>query len=418
MRRLSALTVAALCLATGACAPENAGGWSRPGPQAPARAEPVRKGFVRRGPVRAIWVTRGDYRTPEDIRQIMDHCRDLGLSDVIFQVRGHGTAFWDSRIEPWADELGGRHPGYDPLAVAIREAHARDLALHGWVNVMPAWCGREAPRNPRQLYNAHPDWFWYDQKGERQPLLQMDEGRLQPWYVSVNPCLPEVRQYLVSVFEEIARNYEIDGLHLDYIRFPNDNAPKGVDYPYDARTLALYRSQVGRAPADSRELWTQWRTEQVSRIVYDTRVMMRRTRPAAKLTASVAPDPDRAKAAHYQDGGTWAAKDWVDFLCPMNYTADEALFVRRADAWRRRSHGKPVVMGLGLYMHKTTRPTIRQMELVAQWKQGFCLFSYSSLFASATNREGFAATWGAPDALRNERLNAVRPIVQRIAAAR
>ena len=172
-------------------------------------------------PIRAIWVTRWDYKTPGDIARVMDNCKVAGFNTVLFQVRGNGTAFYRSRIEPWADELGGRDPGFDPLAIAIEEAHRRGLSLHAWVNVIPGWRGDTPPTNPRQRYNAHADWFWRDAAGRRQPL---------GWYVSLNPCYPKVRRYLTAVMQEIVANYPVDGLHLDYIRFPNewnDSYPRG-----------------------------------------------------------------------------------------------------------------------------------------------------------------------------------------------
>jgi len=363
-----------------------------------------------------VWVTRSDYKSVGDIQAIMHDCESLGLNAVIFQVRGNGTAFYKSSIEPWADELSGGDPGFDPLAVAVEEAHSRGMNLHAWVNVMPGWRGTEPPRNPQQLYNARPEWFWYDQKGRRQPLTSTGrDGKRKTQYVSLNPCLPEVRAYLVSVFAEIARNYEIDGLHLDYIRFPNEYAPRGVDYPYDARTLALFRRDTGKTPAQSPKLWNQWRTDQVTAVVRETRDMLRKTRPNAKLSASVIPDPERARADHFQDGAMWAWKGWVDFLIPMNYTADEALFIRRADAWRQRSAGKPIVMGLGVYAHASHEGLARQIELADRWGQGFCLFAYSSLFNAADrNRAGTTRPdWSA--GRREARLAAIRPLLLRMA---
>ena len=191
-------------------------------------------------PMRAIWVTRFDYKTESDVARIVDNCANAGFNAILFQVRGNGTAFYDSKLEPWADELGGKDPGFDPLALAVERAHSHDVELHAYVNVMPAWRGTEPPEDPEQLYNAHPEWFWYDQHGDRQALSS--------FYVSLNPCLPEVREYIVAVFEDLAARYDIDGLHLDYIRFPNEPpaTPKGsgIDYPHDAKTLALYEAAI------------------------------------------------------------------------------------------------------------------------------------------------------------------------------
>ena len=135
--------------------------------------------------------------------------------------------FYPSKIEPWAEQFDYQDPGYDPLATALREAHARDMELHAWMNIMPAWRGTKPPTCPDQIYNTHPEWFWYDQHGNRQALSR--------FYVSLNPCLPEVREYLVRVLEEVVANYPIDGIHMDYIRFPSEPpaTPRGsgIDYP-------------------------------------------------------------------------------------------------------------------------------------------------------------------------------------------
>jgi len=235
------------------------------------------------GGVRAIWVTRGDYRSPDDVAKIMEDCSKGGFNVVVFQVRGNGTAFYPSKIEPWAEQFDFKSPGFDPLSLAIQEAHKRKMELHAWVNVVPAWRGTKPPACPDQLYNKHPDWFWYDQRGNRQPLTS--------FYVSLNPCLPEVRAYLVDVFHEIVANYPVDGLHMDYIRFPSEPpaipAGSDIDYPRDAKTLALYKQAAGLEPDANKPAWNKWRTDQVTKLVADIRTMMRRARPSAALSASV-----------------------------------------------------------------------------------------------------------------------------------
>ncbi len=92
-------------------------------------------------PTRAIWVTRFDTKTAADVQGAIRNCADAGFNHVMFQARGHGVAHYRSALEPWADELGGVDPGYDPLDVACREAHALGMKLHAWINVMPSWRG-------------------------------------------------------------------------------------------------------------------------------------------------------------------------------------------------------------------------------------------------------------------------------------
>lgn len=334
-------------------------------------------------PMRAIWVTRFDYKSAADVTQIIANCADAGFNTVLFQVRGNGTAFYDSACEPWADELGGDDPGFDPLKLACRSAHARGLQLHAWVNVMPAWRGEQPPSNPEQLYNKHPEWFWYDQQGERQALSS--------FYVSLNPCLPEVRAYLVDVFRDLVAKYDLDGLHMDYIRFPNEPpaTPKGsgLDYPRDARTLALYCADTGLTPDADAAAWNQWRTDQVTELVADIHQMMRRTKPRAVLSAAVGSVSKRARH-HFQDARGWIDRDIIDLVILMNYTDSPETFGQRLEPWLVDAPAVPVVPGLWFGRHKgkpieeAVAAVRSQIEIALESHGHFCVFAYSSLFDS------------------------------------
>jgi uncharacterized lipoprotein YddW (UPF0748 family) len=330
-------------------------------------------------PVRAVWVTRSDYRTADDIRQIMENCAAAGFNHVVFQVRGNGTVFYPSRIEPWAEQFDFKSPGYDPLAVACKEAHCRRLKLHAWVNVMPGWKGTSPPACRQQLYYTHPEWFWYDQQGRRQPLTS--------FYVSLNPCLPEVRSYLVSVFREIVANYEIDGLHMDYIRFPNEPPAvpenSGIDYPRDARTLALYKQDTWLSPGTDQGSWNRWRTRQVTRLVKDIHAMIRDTRPRVVLSASVGANP-RQSLTHFRDELDWVRWGMIDAAFPMNYKPDIKQFDQGLTAWMPYRGWVDVVPGLWFDGKLSTEQgisVVRQQIAASREKTGnFCVFSYASLF--------------------------------------
>lgn len=327
-------------------------------------------------PIRAIWVTRWDYRSGRDIAVVMENCRRAGFNHVLFQVRGNGTAFYRSALEPWADELGGRDPGFDPLAVACREAHRRGLRLHAWVNVIPGWRGDKPPTNRRQLYHAHPEWFWRDQRGRREPL---------GWYSNLNPCLPEVRRYLVAVLREIVARYPVDGLHLDYIRFPNEwhkgyaSGARVPDYPRDAKTLALFRRATGRTPEQAPAQWDHWRTAQVDRLVVEIARMVQKVKPGAALTAAVGADPDVAKRTHFQNAPRWIASGLLDAVFPMNYAADMGTFERRLATWSSSRRSLPVVMGI-MVDGRDASLIVRQIARASQTGGHFAAFAYNSLF--------------------------------------
>jgi len=328
--------------------------------------------------VRAIWVTRWDYRGPQDIRRIMEDCRSLGLNTVLFQVRGAADAFYRSRLEPRAEELRGAEPLFDPLATAIREAHARQLQLHAWVNVLPLWKGRSPPKDPHHLYHRRPEWRLVDQFGRPQPLGDH--------YVLVNPCRPEVRRYLAAVLGDIVSRYAVDGLHLDYIRFVTEEMNPASDYPYDARTVSLYRRATGRAPAVGEALWKRWRSQQIDALVKEISAVVGRRRPGAMLSAAVFADRSEGKRRFYQNGERWLANGWVDAVFPMIYRDDSlqggVQFAGILRDWQQRSHGRLVVAGIGVYKQREPTTAARQIELAGRVGGGFALFSYGSMFSS------------------------------------
>jgi uncharacterized lipoprotein YddW (UPF0748 family) len=290
-------------------------------------------------------------------------------------VRGNGSVFYPSTIEPWAEQLGGVDPGFDPLAVAIREAHQRGLRLHTWVNVVPAWWGSTPPSNPEHILNKRPEWLWYDADGLRQP--ESDN-----FYLSLNPCLPEVRDYITSVVTEVATNYAVDGMHLDYIRFPNEKPAvrDGSDYPRDPRTLALYEKETGLGPDDNRQAWNQWRTDQVTLLLREIRGAVLEARPGLEISAAVGSELPAAKS-HFQDWEAWLQEGLLDTVYPMNYTADDERSAQRFEDWRGRTSEANIVMGL----HGTnSTPELLQQRMAAATNtlSGFCLFGYLSFWDS------------------------------------
>ena len=325
---------------------------------------------------RAMWVTRFDYKTQNDIEKIVQNCHEAGCNTIIFQVRGKATAFYRSSFEPWAEQFNYSDPGFDPLEVAIQAAHGRGMKIQAWVNVVPAWWGTEPPREGKQVYNKKPEWAWYDKGGARQPLADK-------FYVSLNPCLPEVREYLVKVMEDIIGRYAIDGLHLDYIRFPNEPAggvAKPADYPRDKHTVALFQAETGKNPDESPADWDRWRTEQITNLVRQIRRMVDEYKPYLEVSVAVGPVPDEAKKHHFQDVKTWMKEGLVDAVYPMNYTRDPRVFEQRVALWKEFAGRTPVVMGVRI--DDDIEADRAQLETVLHTFRGYSIFAYSTIFDS------------------------------------
>jgi hypothetical protein len=160
---------------------------------------------------RATWVITWEHIMPDSnteankalVRKIMDDHKRANMNAVVWQARQSGTAYYNSSYEPWGFYAGYKHPGYDPLAYAIEQAHARGLELHAWMNVFES-----RDTSAGSPASTHPEWVCRDQDGR--PMTDKP---------SLSPGLAQVREYLVKVAMGIVRNYDIDGLHLDYVRW-------------------------------------------------------------------------------------------------------------------------------------------------------------------------------------------------------
>ncbi len=287
---------------------------------------------------RALWVTRFDYDSEAKIAYIMETASRAHFNIIYFQARAAGDAYYRSSIEPCAvllcGTLGGT-PRYDPLEVAVREGHRRGLQVHAYLNALagqPAGIeGRcraipaPAPGNPRHMLLDHPEWAMSDRRGRPLPCPNAEE------YVWLSPGFAEVRTRLARVAADIARRYDIDGIHLDRIRYP------GTAWSYDAPSLAEFGRDPVRYPAE----WIQYRTNLVNRMVKETYDSASAVKPSLVFSAAVWGVYDdkwnwrtlRGLRDLMQDSRAWARNGYMDVLVPMTYYHISPVLCSHAD-WR------------------------------------------------------------------------------------
>ncbi len=331
--------------------------------------------------VRAIWVTRWDYKTPEDVRKIIANCNDHHFNMVLFQVRGNGTVFYKSKIEPWAWELTsdspattGQDPGWNPLQLACYEARKKGMELHAYMNVLPGWHS-DTPPAPEagQLWTEHPDWFMVGRDGQK----MMPRSN---WYSFLNPAHPDVKQYLVNVFLEVVEKYKINGIHFDYIRYPSEIG----DYSYDPLSQEMFERQTGSTPEQAPEEWIDWRAEQVTEIEQEIYRLGKIVKPDLIFSAALVADRDRAYSQYFQDSERWLAEGSLDLAIPMAYTDDLARFQNIARSYSDFQKGFPedsFWAACGIGAHRAGENSIQQIVITRDNTiDGVAIFAYSSLF--------------------------------------
>lgn len=320
--------------------------------------------------LRAVWASRFNYKTPEDVRAIIKNLKDYNFNVLVFQVRGNGTVFYKSELEPWSEMLGGKDPGWDPLQLAIDECRKAGIELHAWINVFPAWRGTKPPQWENQLWNAHRDWFMIPKERRGQP------PQLQSGYSFISPGNPEVKQYLEQLVAELVSKYEIDGLHFDYIRYP------GPEYSYDDASIREFKRRYGKDPEMLPDKWREWRREQVTDVVTRCYRRAKSIRPSIKISAAVFGYYKRAVYDYFQDSHGWLQRGIMDFTFPMIYRIDPQVFRKYATDHVVNSHQRYAFPGLGTYLMKDTpEPMLEQVAITRELNSGgLIFFDYASLF--------------------------------------
>jgi uncharacterized lipoprotein YddW (UPF0748 family) len=302
---------------------------------------------------RLDWPPVGSAATQEaSLRHIIRNIKRLGMNTVVFQVVSHGEAMYPSERLPWANWLTGtpgRDPGFDPLAVAIDEAHRIGLEVHAWMNVFhvaAATSNISPTAEPVHVRFAHPEW-----------VVQHSDGSY--WG---NPGIPELRDWVVGNVMELVRNYDLDAIHFDYMRYParegltGDNALM-AQYPNGATNLA------------------QWRRENVNLFVRQTYEAVKAEKPWVKVGSapigayrwySGAPPAYWAWDDVYQEGHRWLSDGVMDYVAPQLYftIANDPLppntfqspdFVHWLRDWMANSNGRHVYAGQGTWLETAER---------------------------------------------------------------
>lgn len=282
--------------------------------------------------IRAVWYTTlmgldwprtqaTDHATMEIQKQEL--CRDLdrlqkdGINLIYLQTRTRGAVIYPSEIEPMDAVFAGKYgksPGYDPLAFAIGECHKRGMECHAWVVTIPF----VKIENARRLGN--------------QSLIHTNPAMLfkQNDMYYLDPAKEETEIYLSRICQEIAHNYDVDGIHFDYIRYP-ENTPNNRQ---------------------------QWRRDNITRIVRKLYNTIKAEKPWLRVSCSpvgkyydVSRYPSRGWNAYgtvFQDAVSWMEEGIMDMISPMMYFKGDHFYPFCAD-WQEQCHGKLVAPGLGIY---------------------------------------------------------------------
>lgn len=276
---------------------------------------------------RALWVTRWDYSTITDVQVLVENAAGAGFNCLLFQVRGTADAYYTPGPEPWAARLSegtlGQDPGWDPLQTAVEAAHAHSLELHAYLSVYPVWVGATVPPTatlPEHLFwslshrYTWDSWRHVDSSGVTMTLTDTA-------YLWATPALTDVVDRVISVTADLVSRYDVDGVHLDMVRYANRQ------YSYDPFSNAGY--EAARA-TDTTLTRAEWQRRQVTSLINRVYAEVLPLQPGLCLSAAVWPVyQDRwgwgyseGYGDYYQDSQRWVLSGTIDAITPMIYPAD------------------------------------------------------------------------------------------------
>ncbi|MBQ6746716.1 MAG: family 10 glycosylhydrolase [Bacteroidaceae bacterium] len=296
--------------------------------------------------VRAAWITAvygldwpktkatnadGIRRQKAELLDILDKLKMANFNTVLFQTRTRGDVIYKSAYEPYNSILTGKvggNPGYDPLAFVVEECHKRGMECHAWIVAIPL--GNRTHVNALGNHSVT----------KKRPGIAVAYKR----EYFLNPGNPDTKKYLMDITREIVQNYDVDGVHYDYLRYP-ENSPQFPD------------SKEFRKYGNGRDI-NQWRRDNITEIVRTIYKGVKALKPWVKVSTSPVGKYDdttrypsrgwNAYNAVKQDVVGWMGEGIQDQIYPMMYFKGNNFYPFSLD-WKEQSNDRQVVPGLGIY---------------------------------------------------------------------
>lgn len=346
---------------------------------------------------RALWVVRGDLTSRSGIDYVFRFAKALGINSLFVQVTSGGSTLIHSNLLPRSAQVS---PDFDPLEYIIEQARTENIEIHAWINAFVQSGFSSLPQDERYIVNSRPELVTYDVNGRS--LLDMvsffsDRIPSDLPGLMLEPTLPAVRELVAAHAAEVTSQYDVDGIHLDYIRYA------GRNYGYNPESRAAFKQLHGHDPLDfaphsatdfSNEhglqlrvqlerAWDDYRRDAVTQTVVDVYNAVTEVKPWVVVSTATFANQADAYQHRFQDWTMWLREGLVDLVLPMAYAANPPLVRSQLEiaANAARVGDRHVLAGIGSYLIKDDRETFVSILEHARelGTQGFSLFSYQSI---------------------------------------
>ena len=358
---------------------------------------------------RCIWVTRDVLKSKRTLDDMVNFAIEKNINHLFIQVRGRGDSFYESDFIPRSQILSEGE--FDPLAYLLDTVKGKGIKIHAWVNVYFLWSSKSLPNHDRHILHMRQEWLdtteeWPVDVKKQLGMVTVNNNSSEGLFLSPNH--PDVNGYLIKVFRELITNYDIDGLHLDYIRYQD------AEYGRNPYAIAQFKKESGNDPrpwflemerstSASRRLignmkrWNNSKRKAVTSLVKDTRALVNEVRPDCIISAAVKPNLYVARERYFQEWNVWLAAGYMDWIVPMNYSPKMREFARNIDVINDnfpKKYRDKIIMGIALYNQEPSEAAEKIKFSRLRQFPGISVFSYNLMikdprYSSALDQENY-----------------------------
>lgn len=280
--------------------------------------------------LKGVWI-RPTEDTPEKIEKTIENMYNAGITDIFLETFFHGKTIYNSEFLEQKGVISQKEEfiGFDPLDIWIKKAHKRKMKVHIWFECF--YLGNDNPKVIKNhILQVYPEWtnkrLANYNASEPVPSLSEHNGYF------LDPANKDVQEFLYGILNEITSKYKVDGINLDYIRYPNSVSSNYSNYlstnwGYTKAARTEFQYIYGIDPVDIQfgtldwDLWCLYRQNKISEFVKNVKNIAQPHK--IEVTAVIFPDLNKCIDTKMQNWKLWSVKDYVDGFTPLILTGDK-----------------------------------------------------------------------------------------------
>lgn len=339
-----------------------------------------------------FWVNRESLLDSTKIDSVVLFAEQNNFNKIFFQVRGRGDALYESQIVPKYEKIDSL---FDPLAYILDITENKSIEIHAWFNTYILWSSPTIPKDSLHFYYLCSECFATDFNGKSDKSINLNQNQSANWEgVFLSPLNEKVNQHILMVIDELINSYDVDGLHLDYVRFQDmfyGYNHEGVDdfikkYNFNPKDIdrGIISSRFGYSDfeVDSlTSLWDNYKSASITNLVKEIRSKIVQNQNAITLSVAVKPNIIESKYRWYQDWINWLELDYIDYAVVMNYESDinkfnfnNRLIKNRLSKEKRNS----IVMGVSTFNQSAINASDKIILSRLSGYENYSIFNYNN----------------------------------------